>query len=77
MVEGIEAREAVPGVHGSEVFRVADRLLGAVSLCGRMSGAGFPCGGPKRLGRLCVSGTTDGVSNRLRETNRCFSVLPP
>ena len=41
VMEGVEEEDAVPGVPGSEGYSAADRLLGPVSLCGRVSGFGF------------------------------------
>ena len=34
-------------------------------------------GGAKRLGWLCVSSTTEGVSSRLQETRGCLTGLAP
>ena len=50
VMEGVEEEDAVPGVPGLEGYSAADRLLEPVSLCGRVSGSGFPCGGWKHLG---------------------------
>ena len=41
VMEGVEEEDAVPGVSESEGYSAAGRLLGPVSLFGRVSGSGF------------------------------------
>ena len=54
VMEGIEEEDAVPGVPGSEGYSAANRLLGLVSLCGRVSGSGFHVWRVEMLGMIAV-----------------------
>ena len=54
IMEGVEGEDAVPGVPGSEGYHAADRLLGPVSLCGRVSGSGFHVWRVEMLGIIAV-----------------------
>ena len=54
VMEGVEEENAVPGVPGSEGYSAADRLLGPVSLCGRVSGFGFYVWRVEILGMIAI-----------------------
>ena len=64
IMEGVEGEDAVPGVPGSEGYNAADRLLGPVSLCGRVSGSGFHVWRVEMLGIIAVRSLSIAVCLR-------------
>ena len=73
LMEGVEEGDAVPGVPGSEGFSAADRLLGAVSFCGRMAGKGFPVWRPETFGMIAYESEH---RRRFEQAARDSSLLP-